>query len=75
MIDIRTLREDPERARASQRARGEDEGIVDAVLAADERRRSALSEFERLRAEQKSVSRSVGQAMGALNKARKSGAS
>ncbi|HET7305929.1 MAG TPA: serine--tRNA ligase [Segeticoccus sp.] len=75
MIDIRTLREDPERARASQRARGEDEGIVDAILAADERRRSSLSEFERLRAEQKSVSKGVGQAMGALNRARKSGAS
>ncbi|HET8601979.1 MAG TPA: serine--tRNA ligase [Segeticoccus sp.] len=75
MIDIRTLREDPERARASQRARGEDEGIVDAILAADERRRSSLAEFERLRAEQKSVSKSVGQAMGALAKARKAGAS
>jgi seryl-tRNA synthetase len=64
VIDIRLLREDPERVRASQRARGEDEGIVDAVLAADERRRSGLSEFERLRAEQKSFGKQVAAARG-----------
>ena len=34
MIDIRLLREDPDRVRASQRARGEDEGVVDQILAA-----------------------------------------
>ena len=64
MIDIRLLREDPDRVRASQRARGEDEGVVDAILAADERRRSSLTEFERLRAEQKSFGKQVAQAQG-----------
>lgn len=62
MIDLRQLREDPETVRASQRARGEDEGLVDRVIAADEKRRTALAAFEQLRAEQKEVSRSVGKA-------------
>lgn len=62
MIDIRTIRENPDVVRASQRARGEDEAAVDAVLAADEKRRSSLQAFEDLRAEQKSLSRTIGQA-------------
>ncbi|GAB3441953.1 serine--tRNA ligase [Phycicoccus ginsengisoli] len=64
MIDIKLLREDPDRVRASQRARGEDEGVVDAVLSADDRRRASLTEFERLRAEQKSMGKQVAQAQG-----------
>ncbi len=56
------MREQPDVVRASQRARGEDPGLVDRVLEADERRRSALSTFEQLRSEQKEVSRSVGKA-------------
>lgn len=64
MIDLRALREDPDRLRASQRARGEDEKIVDRLLDLDERRRSALGDFESLRAEQKSVSKSVSKASG-----------
>ncbi len=69
MIDIRLLREDPDRVRASQRARGEDEGVVDQILAADERRRSSLTEFERLRAEQKSMGKQVAQAEGEAKQA------
>ena len=64
MIDIKLLRDDPDRVRASQRARGEDEGIVDQILAADERRRSSLTEFERVRAEQKSMGKEVARAQG-----------
>jgi seryl-tRNA synthetase len=64
VIDIKLLREDPDRVRASQRARGEDEGVVDAVLSADDRRRASLTEFERLRAEQKSMGKQVAQAQG-----------
>ncbi|WP_374967706.1 serine--tRNA ligase [Terrabacter sp. BE26] len=74
MIDIKLVRDEPDRVRASQQARGEDPGIVDAILAADELRRSSLGEFETLRAEQKTVSRSVGAAMGAFQKAKKAGA-
>ncbi len=69
MIDIKLLREDPERVRASQRARGEDDGVVDQILAADERRRSSLTEFERLRAEQKSMGKQVAQAQGEAKQA------
>ncbi|GAA4592139.1 serine--tRNA ligase [Planotetraspora phitsanulokensis] len=64
MIDLRTLREEPDRFRASQRARGEDDSVVDALLSLDERRRSALSGFESLRAEQKSIGKSVSRASG-----------
>ncbi|WP_460468412.1 serine--tRNA ligase [Calidifontibacter terrae] len=73
MIDIKFLRENPDAVKASQRARGEDDGIVDQILAADKNRRGALSEFETLRAQQKSVSKEVGVAMGRLNKAKKAG--
>ncbi|HEY7723308.1 MAG TPA: serine--tRNA ligase [Pedococcus sp.] len=69
MIDIKLLREDPDRVRASQRARGEDDGVVDEILAADERRRSSLTEFERLRAEQKSMGKQVAQAQGEAKQA------
>lgn len=64
MIDLRLLRDDPETVKASQRARGEDESLVDAVLAADARRRAALSSFESLRAEQKAFGKKVAGASG-----------
>jgi seryl-tRNA synthetase len=64
VIDIKLLREDPDLVRASQRARGEDEGVVDAIRAADERRRSSLTAFEQLRAEQKSMGKEVARASG-----------
>lgn len=62
MIDLRWLRENPEAAKASQRARQADESLVDRIIALDEKRRAALSAFESARAEQKEVSRSVGKA-------------
>ncbi|MFI6602945.1 serine--tRNA ligase [Nonomuraea sp. NPDC050536] len=64
MIDLRTIREDPDRLRASQHARGEADSIVDTLLDLDERRRSALTSFESLRAEQKSMGKSVSKAQG-----------
>ncbi len=64
MIDLRELREHPDVVRASQRARGADPDLVDAVLAADQRRRSALTEFEQLRAEQKALGKQVATAQG-----------
>lgn len=64
MIDLALLRSDPDRVRESQRSRGDDPAVVDAVLAADQRRRAALSEFEQRRAEQKSLGREVAQATG-----------
>lgn len=62
VIDLRLLRDDPERLRASQRARGEDPGLVDAALAADENRRAAVARFEALRAEQKALGRRIASA-------------
>jgi len=59
VIDLRLLRENPDLVRASQRARGDDESLVDALLAADEARRAAVALADNLRAEQKSVSQSV----------------
>ncbi|WP_133847842.1 serine--tRNA ligase [Labedaea rhizosphaerae] len=64
MIDLKTLRDDPDAVRRSQRMRGEDERSVDRLLAADERRRSAVSRFDTLRAEQKQFGKQVGKARG-----------
>ena len=64
MIDIKFLRENPDVVRASQKGRGEDESIVDQVLASDELKRAAITEFEQLRAEQNLLSKSVGAAKG-----------
>ncbi|MFF0423807.1 serine--tRNA ligase [Streptomyces sp. NPDC004520] len=59
MIDLRLLREDPDRVRASQRARGEDVELVDALLSADERRRSSGVRFDELRSEQKALGKLI----------------
>ncbi len=62
MIDLRTVRDDPDRVRASQRARGADESLVDVLLIADDARRNAVSRADTLRGEQKTLGRSVAQA-------------
>jgi seryl-tRNA synthetase len=59
VIDLRLLREDPDRVRASQRARGEDVGLVDSLLSADERRRSSGLRFDELRSEQKQLGKLI----------------
>ncbi|WP_405898820.1 serine--tRNA ligase [Streptomyces sp. NBC_00727] len=59
MIDLRLIREDPDRVRASQRSRGEDVALVDALLSADERRRSSGVAFDELRSEQKSLGKLI----------------
>ncbi|MEU7045781.1 serine--tRNA ligase [Streptomyces varsoviensis] len=64
MIDLRLLREDPDRVRASQRARGEDVALVDSLLSADERRRSSSVRFDELRSEQKSLGKLIPKAAG-----------
>jgi seryl-tRNA synthetase len=62
VIDLRLLRENPDAVRASQRARGEDPSLVDALLKADAARRAAVSRADNLRAEQKAASKKVGSA-------------
>ena len=59
MIDANLLRENPEIIRASQRARQADEALVDQAATADANWRKAISEFEKLRAEQNASSKLV----------------
>ena len=64
MIDLKTLRENPDAIRHSQKVRGEDVAVVDQLIAADALSKAALSEFETIRAEQNALSKSVGAAKG-----------
>src|SRR5690348_15680199 len=62
VIDVKVLRSDPDRVRASQRARGASESLIDDLLAADQARRDAIARFEELRATQKDLGRQVAKA-------------
>ena len=62
MIDPNLLRENPDAIKASQRARGNDESIVDEAVQADATWRKKLQEFETLRAEQNAAAKLVGSA-------------
>ena len=62
MIDLNLLRENPDAVKASQRARGNDESLVDQAVAADANWRKQLQEFEALRAEQNAAAKLVGSA-------------
>ncbi|MGH3497923.1 MAG: serine--tRNA ligase [Nocardioidaceae bacterium] len=64
MIDARLLREDPDLIRAAQKRRGESADLVDALVAADEDRRSAITAYEALRAEQRTSGKLVAKAQG-----------
>ncbi|WAC67313.1 serine--tRNA ligase [Agrococcus sp. SL85] len=62
MIDPQLLREQPDLVRASQERRGDPVGHVDDALVAESARRAAITEFERLRAEQNAHGKLVGAA-------------
>ncbi len=64
MIDLAALRQDPEAVKTSQAARGESVELVDQVVVADSARRTALGEFESLRANQKAIGAEVAKAQG-----------
>ena len=64
MIDLKVLREHPDLVRQSQRARGASVELVDAAITADQQRRNTIVEFERVRAEQNALSKSIGGAKG-----------
>ncbi|MEO7588421.1 MAG: serine--tRNA ligase [Arachnia sp.] len=64
MIDPKWLRTDPDRIRRSQAARGESVDLVDELVAADTARRAHIAAFEGLRAEQKTIGKSVARASG-----------
>src|SRR5712691_3901477 len=63
MLDIKAIREDPEPFRKALARRNLAEA-VDALLAADERRRSLTSRVDELRAEQNRGSKPIGGAQG-----------
>ena len=62
MIDLKLVRDDPDRVRTSQLVRGEDPALVDALLAADEQRRAAVLRFDTVRGEQKTLGKAVASA-------------
>jgi seryl-tRNA synthetase len=64
VIDPQLLRDSPDLFRDSQKARGDSVELVDAALAADAKRRSAITESESLRATQKTLGKEVAQATG-----------
>ena len=59
MIDVRILREDPQRGRDSQLARGGDPGLVDQLLEADTARRQAVSLADTARAESNAANKAI----------------
>jgi seryl-tRNA synthetase len=64
VIDPRLLRDAPDLLRAAQEKRGLSADTVDLAVAADRARRTAISDFEQLRAEQKQLSRQIPAATG-----------
>jgi len=70
MIDLKQLRDDPERFREGARRKGVDVDI-DRILELDARRREAISRQESLRSEQKKIEKSIGPEIGKLTGAMK----
>ena len=59
MLDIRLVREQPDRVRKALRSRSEGTESVDEVLRLDEQRRAILVEKERLQARRNELSKQV----------------
>ncbi|PJE58161.1 MAG: serine--tRNA ligase [Candidatus Portnoybacteria bacterium CG10_big_fil_rev_8_21_14_0_10_36_7] len=55
MIDIKIIRENPDKVKKAMKDRGKDFGVVDEVLRIDEEYKKLLIEFESLKAEQNKV--------------------
>jgi seryl-tRNA synthetase len=64
VIDPRLLRESPDRLRAAQEKRGLSGESIDRAVEADTARRTAIADFEQLRAEQKKLGKLVARAQG-----------
>ncbi|MGO4383675.1 serine--tRNA ligase [Specibacter sp. RAF43] len=69
MIDVRDLCENPDKYRASQKARGAEPSMVDDIITADAARKSAISSYEALRAEQNLYGKKVAAAKGEAKQA------
>jgi seryl-tRNA synthetase len=62
-VGVQRLRDEPEVIRKGATDKGEDPSVVDAAIAADERRRELLSEGDTLKAERNAGSKRIGEAM------------
>lgn len=62
MIDLRLLRDDPDRIATALARRGFTRDDLDRIRDLDERRRSLIAEVDRARSEQRSASKAIGQA-------------
>jgi seryl-tRNA synthetase len=60
MFDVKLVREQPDLVREMLRKRGDDPARVDALLAADEERRTSLADLEALRAQRNTASKEIG---------------
>ena len=60
MLDIRLIREDPERVKAELAKVGVLAGQLDGVLESDAKRRALIAEVERMRAERTETSKTIG---------------
>ena len=60
MLDLREIRQDPDRARAALARRG-DAAALDEALSLDDRRRELLPDLEQLRAEKNQASKRIGE--------------
>ncbi len=61
MLDLRTIREDPQAARDALARRGADPALLDEALELDERRRTVLPELEELRRAKNEASKRIGE--------------
>ncbi len=62
-VGLARLRDEPDAIRKGALDKGEDPALVDAALAADERRRTLQGEGDALRAERNTASKSIGEAI------------
>lgn len=74
MIDLKSLREHPERYKVGCQRKGFTGVDLDKILLLDEQRRKALTEMENLRAEQKRIEKDLGPQIGKLQGAIKQAA-
>ena len=61
MLDPKFIREDPDAVRKSLKDRGDDAGLLDRFLEADERRRALIQEVEDLKRQKNEASKNIGE--------------
>ncbi|MBQ6092637.1 MAG: serine--tRNA ligase, partial [Clostridia bacterium] len=62
MLDIRLIREDPDRVKRAMKTRNKDmDAVVDEIIAIDQKRRELASKRDALKAEQNSASKLIPQ--------------